>query len=314
MKLDVESLRTLRMVVETGTFTEAGSKLGMTQSAVSWKIKRLEERVGLSLVKRGHEIEATPDGRDLLLYAERILEAHDEAVEHLSRSDLQGVVRLGANEDLRGGKLADVLARFARMYPHIRLDVRVQLSGVVREWLDDGEVDLAVVQILADDVRPDDVELWREPLDWYCGREHWFGGDEVVPIVSFGPGLVYLDPAEEALQRAGVRWQTVLECPMLSGVQAAVEAGLGIAALNTRNVTEEMQPWSYNGQPGAPTAGAQTSGARASSQSAKGSSPGATALVLPELCEVVRTSQEGDPEVLDALRSALTTALVDNRS
>ncbi len=285
MKLDVESLRTLRLVIETGTFTEAGARLGMTQSAISWKIKRLEERVGLELVKRGNDIEATPDGQDLLLYAERILDAHDEAVEHLSRSDLQGVVRLGTNEDLRGGQLADVLARFARMYPHIRLDVRVQLSGVVREWLDDGDVDLAVVQILTDDVRPDDAELWREPLDWYCGRDHWFGRDGEVPVVSFGPGLVYLDTAEEHLTHDGLRWRTVLECPMLSGVQAAVEAGLGVAALNTRNVTEGMQPW--------------TDGPKAA---------------MPELCEVVRTSADGDHEVLDALRSALTTALTDRRN
>ena len=92
MKLDVESLRALRTVVEAGTFTDAGTRLGMTQSAVSWKIKRLEERVGLELVKRGAEIEATPDGQDLLHYAQLILDAHDEAVERLGRSDLAGVV------------------------------------------------------------------------------------------------------------------------------------------------------------------------------------------------------------------------------
>ena len=282
MKLDVESLRALRAVVATGTFTEAAAQLGMTQSAVSWKIKRLEERVGLELVKRGQEIEASPDGRDLLHYAERVIEAHDEAVEHLSRSDLEGVIRLGTNEDLRGGQFADVLARFGRMYPHIRLDVRVQLSGEVRDWFDDGAVDLAVVQIPADEVRPDDVVLWQEPLRWVHGADHEFPLDEVLPVVSFGPGLVYLDQAEESLKRGGVRWRTVLECPMLSGVQAAVESGLGIAALNRRNLTEGMQTWAHS-----------------------------DAHPLPELCEVIRTSADGDPEVLGALRDALATSLGD---
>jgi DNA-binding transcriptional LysR family regulator len=274
MKLDVESLRALRAVVGTGTFTEAAAQLGMTQSAVSWKIKRLEERVGLELVKRGQEIEATPDGRDLLHY--------DEAVEHLSRSDLEGVIRLGTNEDLRGGQLADVLARFGRMYPHIRLDVRVQLSGEVRDWFDDGEVDLAVVQIPADEVRPDDVELWREQLKWVHGTDHEFPADQVVPVVSFGPGLVYLDAAEESLKRGGLRWRTVLECPMLSGVQAAVESGLGIAALNPRNITETMTTWTGNANH-----------------------------PLPELCEVIRTSADGDSDVLGALRDALASSLGD---
>lgn len=286
MKLDVESLRALRAVVHTGTFTEAAAQLGMTQSAVSWKIKRLEERVGLDLVKRGgSEIEATPDGRDLLLYGERMLDAHDEAVEHLSRSDLSGVIRLGTNEDLRGGELADVLARFGRMYPQIRLDVRVQLSGAVREWLDDGEVDLAVVQIETGDIRPDDVVLWTEPLRWVHGIDANIDTDAVVPVVSFGPGLVYLDSSEEALKRSGMRWRTVLECPMLSGVQAAIESGLGIAALNPRNITDGMVEWSQG-----------------------------ETLPLPQLTEVIRMGEGADTEVLRALRDALATALVENRT
>lgn len=281
----MESLRALKAVVDTGTFTEAAARLGMTQSAVSWKIKRLEERVGLELVKRGSEIEATPDGRDLLMYGERMLEAHDDAVEHLSRSDLAGVVRLGTNEDLRGGELADVLARFGRMYPQIHLDVRVQLSGAVGEWLEDGEVDLAVVQIEADNVRPDDVVLWTEPLTWVHGFEVRFDPSEVTPVVSFGPGLVYLDAAEESLRRGGLRWRTILECPMLSGVQAAVEAGLGICALNTRNITSSMAIWD-----------------RAADHP------------LPHLSEVIRTLPGGDAEVLAALRETLTNALVEKRT
>ncbi len=285
MKLDVESLRALTAVVETGTFTEAAAALGMTQSAVSWKIKRLEERVGHELVKRAQEMEPTLDGRDLLLYAERILEAHDEAVEHLSRSDLAGVVRIGTNEDLRGGELADVLARFGRMYPHIRLEVKVQLSGAVREWLDDGDVDLALVQIEANDVRPDDVVLWTEPLRWVHGAGLEFERGAPIPVVSFGPGLVYLDAAEESLRHGGNRWRTVLECPMLSGVQAAVESGLGIAALNTRNITSGMVVW------------AESSGHP-----------------LPQLSEVIRTGEGGDADVLAALRDALTTALVEKRT
>lgn len=282
MKLDVESLRALKTVVDTGTFTEAATRLGMTQSAVSWKIKRLEERVGLDLVKRGQEIEATPDGRDLLHYAEQVIAAHDRAVAHLSRSDLEGVIRLGTNEDLRGGQLADVLARFARRYPHIRLDVRVQLSGEVRDWFDDGEVDIAVMQLPASEVRPDDVELWREPLTWAHGVGYDFDSGTVVPVVSFGPGLIYLDDAEESLNRGGLRWRTVLECPMLSGVQAAVEAGLGISALNPRNFTGGMQVWEHAGDH-----------------------------PLPELVEVIRTSTDGDAEVLGALRDSLTAALKD---
>lgn len=281
MRLDVESLRCLQVVVETGGFTGAASRLGLTQSAVSWKIKRLEERVGLELIKRGRHMEATPDGQDLLRYAARIVEAHDEAVHHLTRSDLEGVVRVGTNQDLHGRDLADVFARFGRAHPGVSLEVRVHLSGIVREWLDDGDVQVAVLQLPAHEVRPDDVVLWQEPVHWMVGRE--FGGstgDQPIPVVTFGPGLAYLEYAEETLGRAGFRWRVALECPMLSGVQSAVEAGLGIAPLNIGNTTPGMVRWENDDR-----------------------------CPMPDVCQVVRTGGEDRPEI-SALRDAIRDALV----
>lgn len=76
--LDVESLRVFREVVAQGGFTAASRKLGITQPAVSLKIRRLEERIGTSLILRnGHSITLTASGRDLLAHAEEIVEAHD---------------------------------------------------------------------------------------------------------------------------------------------------------------------------------------------------------------------------------------------
>lgn len=288
MRLDVESLRCLQAVVETGGFTGAAARLGLTQSAVSWKIKRLEERVGLELIKRGRRIEATPDGQDLLRYAARIVGAHDEAVTHLTRSDLQGVIRVGTNQDLHGRDLVDVFARFGRAHPGVRLEARVHLSGLVRDWLDDGDVQVAVLQLPVDDVRPDDVVLWQEPVHWMTGPGYGassptqtnpiadLGGDGV-PLVTFGPGLAYMDAAEEALNRAGFRWWVALECPMLAPAQSAIEAGLGVTPLNTGNTTAAMVRWEHDER-----------------------------CPMPDVCQVVRTEGEARPEVL-----ALSNAIVD---
>ncbi len=60
MRLDIDSLRNLRAIVESGSFTGAASRLHLTQSAVSRKIKRLEERLGHALlVRNGKSIEPT---------------------------------------------------------------------------------------------------------------------------------------------------------------------------------------------------------------------------------------------------------------
>lgn len=255
LRIDVESLRALRAVVQTGGFTPASEALGLSQSAVSHKIKRLEDRVGLNLVERGAVIEATADGADLLRYAERILTAHDEAVAHMSRSDLEGVLRLGSNEDLHSDELVAVLARFSRAYPNVRIDVRVQVSGVIAEWYDAGDVDVALLQIPADGPegpRPGDQVVRREQVRWVCAPGSNFRTDAVVPLLSFGDGWAYRGAIESLLHESKIHYRIALECPTVGGVQSAVEAGLGVAALNERNMTSRMIDWAPGSQIGVP--------------------------------------------------------------
>ena len=92
--------------------------LGLSQSAVSWKIKRLEDKVGRPLlVRTGHSLRPTRDGALVMEEARRIVEAHDELVDRLSRSDLTGRVRLGATEEVSSVCVSAVLAGFNRRHP-----------------------------------------------------------------------------------------------------------------------------------------------------------------------------------------------------
>ena len=69
MQLDVESLRAFAPVLETGGMTRAAERLGISQSAVSWKIKRLEERIGRDLlVRHGRSLRPSRDGEELLRF------------------------------------------------------------------------------------------------------------------------------------------------------------------------------------------------------------------------------------------------------
>ncbi|HAB57667.1 MAG TPA: LysR family transcriptional regulator, partial [Acidimicrobiaceae bacterium] len=107
--MDVESLRVFRQLVAAEGFTAAAERLGVTQSAVSHKIRRLEERIGRDLLRRdGQSFVLTPDGRDLLAHAEAIVDAHDRAVDALQRSNVSGTVRLGCNEEVAATQLAEV--------------------------------------------------------------------------------------------------------------------------------------------------------------------------------------------------------------
>src|SRR5689334_17417518 len=100
MRLDIDSLRAFKTVVDLGGVTRAAQKLNLTQSAISHKLARLEERIGRPIAfKSGTGITPTADGRSLLAYAERLIALHDEAAEHFKSSELSGQVRLGSSED-----------------------------------------------------------------------------------------------------------------------------------------------------------------------------------------------------------------------
>jgi molybdate transport repressor ModE-like protein len=79
--LDLDLLRTLVAIADSGSFSTAAERLGRSQSAVSLQVKRLEEQVGQPLLDRaqGRLNGPTEEGRALLDYARRLLRLHDEA-------------------------------------------------------------------------------------------------------------------------------------------------------------------------------------------------------------------------------------------
>lgn len=236
VRLDIDSLRTLRAIVESGSFTGAAARLHLTQSAVSWKIKRLEERLGHALLVRdGKSIQPTEMGDELLVHADKILTAHDEAVASLKLRELTGTVRLGCNDEPQIDQVADIIRAFKIEHPRVGVHTRIGLSSVVGAWLRAGELDLAIIQVLADEVKDNDVILRDDRLGWFASPDLSLEEDGSVPLITFGPRGFYRAIAEKLLRDAGFEYSVVVECESTSGVIAAVEAGLGVAVLNEKH-------------------------------------------------------------------------------
>ncbi len=246
MRLDIESLRTFRTVVATGSFTAAAAQLHLTQSAVSWKMKRLEERLGSPVLRRdGREVALTEMGRELLDHAERIVDAHDEAVDRLQRSQLSGTVHLGANDELEPIDLATVLTRFRRRHPMVRLHVRIGLSTELAAEIASGDLDLGLLASVAPEAT--DHVVWTERLRWLVGQEQPWTPGEPVPLVTFGRRCLYRPLMESALTRAGVDHVIAFEAPSSRSVSGAIAAGLGVGVLNERGPSDGLSSWEPHG-------------------------------------------------------------------
>jgi DNA-binding transcriptional LysR family regulator len=230
--LDLELLRSFVSVVDSGGFTRAGERVHRTQSTVSQQIKRLEDDLGQPLLNRtGKDVTPTEAGERLLSYARRLLSLAEEARDVLAGPSKEGAVRLGIPEDFAAYRLTKLLASFSRSRPGLRLDVRVDQSTYLRRDLERGELDLALFKRGAGE--KGGIAVWPERVHWVTSKTHPIDAEiRSVPLIGFPTGCLYRSRAIHAIESAGRAWHMAYTSSSLTGIQAAVAAGLGLSILS----------------------------------------------------------------------------------
>lgn len=240
-RLEIDALRALAAIHRHGGITKAAAALGLSQSAVSHKIRRLEVSLDCELLSRKPGAPMfTAAGQDLLDYARRILALHDEAVLSLSKTPLAGRLQLGFTEDTACSDLARILGRFRRLHPNVSVRTKVRVSLVLRAMLERGELDAAIIQVFVHEVRPTDVVLYREGLHWVKHPDLALPPGDPIPFLSFDDDCFYRQWAFD-IGRDEAILETVFECSSAAGIVSAVLAGMGVALLSDRHVDGEMQ-------------------------------------------------------------------------
>ena len=145
--LDYASLFALAAVVREGSFDRAARSLNVTPSAISQRIRLLEERVGGALVVRGQPCRATDLGRRLCQHIDRVRLLEQELQEALPTMAADGEVRvalpIAVNADSLASWFAPALAKFAAEAP-VLMEVAVDDQEHTSEWLRSGKVMAAV--------------------------------------------------------------------------------------------------------------------------------------------------------------------------
>ncbi|MBP6493632.1 MAG: LysR family transcriptional regulator ArgP [Rhodoferax sp.] len=145
--LDYASLSALASVVREGSFERAARALHVTPSAISQRIRLLEERVGCALVVRGQPCRATETGRRLCQHVDRVRLLEHELHGEVPSLEQEGVARvtlpIAVNADSLATWFAPAVAAFAAGEP-VLLDVAVDDQDHTAEWLRSGAVQAAV--------------------------------------------------------------------------------------------------------------------------------------------------------------------------
>lgn len=146
--MDVQQLRVFRAVVESGGFTRASERLGLSQSTVSQHIKQLEDELGTSLFLRaGKKIYVSEAGKLLVAYSDRIFREFKNAemsIRELSAMK-RGTIKLGVGATTLTYQLPKALGEYRRRYPHIELIVITSTTEALLNQVANQVVDLAIV-------------------------------------------------------------------------------------------------------------------------------------------------------------------------
>ena len=148
--LDYAALSALAAVVREGSFERAASALHVTPSAISQRIRQLEERVGCALVVRGQPCLPTPTGRRLCQHVDHVRLLEQDLQDALPGLDPEGLVRvalpIAVNADSLATWLAPAIAAFAASRP-VLMEVAVDDQDHTSEWLRSGAVVAAVTGV-----------------------------------------------------------------------------------------------------------------------------------------------------------------------
>lgn len=240
-RLEIDAMRALCAIGTSGGVTNAARQLGVSQSAVSHKIKRLERALDCTLLARqsGGPL-FTEAGKRLHDYAIRIVNLHDEALSDLGKKNLKGAIRLGMTEDATTSDIVGILGRFTRLYPSVSVRTRTSQSLNVQAWLQADELDLAMMQVFTTDVEPQDQVLFDDTLHWVKSKDYELDLSRPIPFLSFDTNCFYRKWGFSEVLQEGRSFEKVLECPSAAGIQSGVRSGLGIALLNGMHVTEDV--------------------------------------------------------------------------
>ncbi|MFQ4148683.1 LysR substrate-binding domain-containing protein [Arthrobacter sp. LAPM80] len=236
---DPIQLKSFLAVAETHNFTRAAERLGISQPTVSQHVRKLEHAAGRMLVSRDtREVRLTDNGDAMAGFARTILAANDVATRYFSGAAMRGRLRFGTADDLAITGLPRILREFRQLYPQINLELTVGQSDQLHRRLKAGALDLVFVKWVSGAQEGEVVK--RDTFTWVGLEQTVLEPGAPVPVIAYPAPSLSRKLALNALEDAGRTWRVTCTTKQISGVLAALRAGIGIAVMPASLVPADL--------------------------------------------------------------------------
>ncbi|MBD2693010.1 LysR family transcriptional regulator [Anabaena catenula] len=240
----LEQLQAFLAIAQTGSFQQAATKCGVTQSTISRQIQGLEADLGIELFHRSTHAKLTLGGERLLPRVRKICQEWESATQELT--DLMGGKQpelcIAAIHSVCASYLPPVLQKFCHDYPEVQLRVTSLGSDRSLKVLKDGLVDLAIVmhnRFLISGKEMAVEVLYDEPIEVLTAANHPLAGYESIPWLELirYPQVVFKDGygmqrlIQDRFEQMEAKLQAALEVNTLDAFRGVVRQGELIALL-----------------------------------------------------------------------------------
>ncbi|MDB5326093.1 MAG: transcriptional regulator, LysR family [Phycisphaerales bacterium] len=248
---DVHGLRVFNAVAEKMSLTRAGEAVGLTQSAVSHQLAKLEAEFRVKLLERhGRTISLTPAGAELRRYGTEIIQRVD-ALAGLMRSAAdpgRGTLRIGATVTACQYLLPDPIRELRECFPGYAVNVLPGDSPVICPWLASGHVDIGIVVRGEHTARLPTRKLFSDQLGLVCHPRHTFAAADKVTAgqltdqqwIMYNPASATFGVVERHLTKLRVQLGSPIELGSVEAIKELVKVGLGISVLAKWVVRNEL--------------------------------------------------------------------------
>ena len=250
--MDLRQLEIIRAIADTGSFTAAGEKLHVSQSAISRQILLLEEELGESVFHRiGRRIRITPAGESLVQLSHRVFQDLHDTVTSISekQASLRGTLRLVGGMTMGLYVLPTLLSEIRRVHPNLDLKVTIGSTDRSIAMLRSGSGDLGLLTLPIEAADLVSVPVLQEELLLSTYPNHPLAMKRrVTPadlnkqaFILFETGSITRRLVDEFFTRERIEAEIVMETENVEIIKAMVRSGLGISIVPWQAVAADVR-------------------------------------------------------------------------